>query len=108
MIHDTHRLSAAEPLTEAQWSDQVHDYLDLCGWQYVSFEAPFAAIRKLTVLDIYAWRERDCGAVWIELKRDGKTATDAQQAFIDSHLRAGKEAYCWAPADAEEMLRVLR
>jgi hypothetical protein len=99
-------VAALPPVTEAQWSKVVRDYLDACGWEYVSFEAPFAAIRKLTVLDIYAWRARR--QVWIELKRDGKEATPTQQAFIDSHKDAGLEAYCWTPSDwdaVEERLR---
>src|SRR3990170_4912518 len=74
-------LLAAQP--EAAWSAQVKEYALLMGWTVYSFEAPFAAVRKSTLVDLWlvhtAWKR----ACWVELKAEGKRPTPKQREFLE-------------------------
>jgi hypothetical protein len=45
--------------------------------------------------------------VWAELKAEGGTVTEAQQAWLDDLQASGQEVYLWRPSDRDEWLGVL-
>lgn len=101
-------------MSERDLSRCVRELAGLLGYEVVSFEAPLAAVRKRTLLDLYLLRpargDRPGRAVWVELKSERGRLSPPQQAFIDLLRHAGQEVYVFRPADwfagrIEEVLR---
>ena len=78
------------------------------GWEIISFEAPLAAIRKRTLLDLYMTHPIQKRAVWAELKREGGKPTAKQREFMEQLTRAGVEVCCWQPSNWLEVEAALR
>lgn len=102
------RPRSPEELAERDLSRCVRELAGLLGYYVVSFEAPFAAIRKRTVLDLYLLRPGR--ALWIELKSERGRLSPQQEAFVELLRQAGQEVHVFRPADwfagrIEEVLR---
>lgn len=104
----------ARAMTERELSRCVRDLARALGWYAVSFEAPFAAVRKVTVLDLYLIRPAVIGrpgrTLWAELKSERGKLSRGQRAFLDLLASAGVDAHVWRPSDwlegrIEEALR---
>lgn len=106
-------LPGLEPILEKDWQKQVIDLARLLRWRVAHFRpamtkhgwvTPVAADGK-GFPDLCLVRER---VIFVELKRDGGKTTDDQAVWLHALNNAGIETYVWRPADAEQVLQILR
>lgn len=90
--------------TEKQWLEQVRKLATQLGWMtYHPHQSKFS---EPGFPDLTLVRER---VVFVELKRHATTAklSPHQELWRDRLLNAGAEWYCWRPADADDIIRIL-
>jgi hypothetical protein len=99
------KAGAVPPMSEKAWQKIVTEAAAACGWkrQYHTFDSRRSAAG---FPDLVLVRRRR--VIFAELKRDGKSPTAEQAAWLAELREAGQEAYCWRPADWADVQQVLR
>ena len=89
--------------SEADWQRDVVDVAHSLGWMV--YHTRFSVGSQSGYPDLTLCRER---VVFIELKREGRPLTDAQQAWAERLRAAGTEVYapCY-PSDADALYAAL-
>lgn len=116
-------------LTEAEWQRQVHELLDLYGWDY-RYHVQRAKMSPWGWPDVVAVRRRDHRLLFAELKTDSGTATPDQLGLLellldvaeggwqdtrrgqpsappDSQGYARVDVELWRPSDIDRVMAVL-
>jgi hypothetical protein len=107
--------AALQPaLTEKDWMRQVVDLARLLGWRVAHFRpamtkhgwvTPVAADGK-GFPDLLCTRR---GRLLVaELKSDSGKIAPEQEVWLEAFRAAGAEVFVWRPADADEVLGILR
>ncbi len=98
-------------ITEAQWRATVIDLAKRYGWKY--YVAPNAGVRaKGTVQHVVAgWPDitlvRGWRLLFIELKAETGTVTDAQQEWHEALTETDAEVYVLRPSDLQRLIELL-
>lgn len=114
--------------TEAEWQRQVHQLLDLYGWDY-RYHVMRAKMSPWGWPDVVAARRRDRRLLFAELKTDSGVATPDQLGLLEllldvagggatssgwAHglpIRAGMariDVELWRPSDIDRVMEVLK
>jgi hypothetical protein len=93
------------PEPESSLQGKLKQLARMFGWRYYHTRFSIGSDRDFpdTVLC------RGERLIFAELKMEGKKLRPGQKAWLDALARVpGTEAYCWRPADLDDMLRILR
>ena len=92
--------------SERDFSQAVYDYARMVGWKAVRWPTWRPTGTTPGVPDMLMVRPPRL--VFIELKAKRGKLSEAQAEWLQALAESGAEAYCWRPADWDEIEKVLR
>jgi hypothetical protein len=107
-------VSAALPISETAWQEQVIDLAHTLGWRHMFVRRSIGKGRKWTTAtnvpgwpDLTLWSEGRTRVIFAELKSESGKPSPDQIAVLRSLTNAGCETAIWRPSDLYHVALVL-